>query len=170
MSKNGFTQTKAETMEQAIENEQNTLVVVREDIPTLDLMEQLKNPTASFFCSIKDDGSRKSKIAIYNAINSADKSLAEHIGEVLEVTNVIAHPVRLADEVTGEIIESLRTVLITKDGTSYTAVSEGITNSLSRVFSIIGMPPWNDEPVKMKVKQVKTRNGNNKVNTLELVE
>ena len=149
--------------------ENKTLSVIENDIASVDLVEQLKNPTGQFFCSIADDGTRKSKIAIYNAINSADENLADHIGEVIEVVDVVAHPVTLADEQTGEIVEALRTVLVAKDGKTYTAVSQGITNSLQRVFSIVGMPSWKDEPVKMKIKQVKTRNGNNKVNTIELV-
>ena len=145
------------------------MTVNKADLATTDMMEQLTNPNAQFFCSIADDGTRKSKVAIFNAVNGADESLGDHIGEVLEVVDVVAHPVTLTDEETGEIINSLRTVLITKDGKTYTAVSQGITNALARVFSIVGMPSWKDEPVKMKIKQIKTRNGNNKVNTIELV-
>ena len=144
-------------------------LVIREDIATVNLVEQLKNPMGQFYCSVADDGTRKSKVAIFNAVNGADESLGDHIGEVLEVVDVVAHPVTLTDEETGEIINALRTVLITKDGKTYTAVSQGITNALARVFSIVGMPSWKEEPVKMKIKQIKTRNGNNKVNTIELV-
>lgn len=150
----------------------NEIIVAREDIAQVDLIQELKNPNGSFYCSIQDDGTRKSKVAIFNAVNSADESLGDHIGEVLEIVNVVAHPVSLIDEVNGEVVECLRTVLIDKKGTTYTAVSQGITSALSRIFSIVGSPDngaWMEEPVKMKVKQVKTRNGNNKVNTIELV-
>ena len=150
-------------------SEEKSLVVVSEDVVSVDLVEALKNPMGQFFCSIEDDGTRASKVKIFNAVNGADEALADHIGEVLEIIDVVAHPVRLADENTGEVIEALRTVLIDKNGKSYTAVSEGITSALSKVFGIVGMPSWKDEPVKMKIKQVKTRNGNNKVNTIELV-
>ena len=153
-------------------NEQKTELMVAQDIASVDLVEQLKNPNGQFYCSIKDDGSRKTKVAIFNAVNGADEQIADHIGEVIEVVNVVAHPVRLADEVTGEIVDALRTVLIDKNGKSYTAVSQGITSALSKIFSIIGTPEngaWETEPVKMKIRQVKTRNGNNKVNTIELV-
>jgi len=145
------------------------LTVQKSDLATVDMIETLTHPDGKFFCSIADDGTRKSKVAIFNAINGADESVADHIGEVLEITDVVAHPVTLTDEETGEIINTLRVVLIDKNGKTYTAVSEGITNSLSRIFSIIGMPSWKDEPVKMKIRQIKTRNGNNKVNTIELV-
>lgn len=150
-------------------SENKNMMVAQNDFASVDLVEQLKNPTGSFFCSIADDGTRKSKVAIYNAVNGADESIADHIGEVLEVVDVVAYPVTITDEETGEILEALRTVLVTKDGKAYTAVSQGITNSLARIFSIVGMPSWKDEPVKMKIKQIKTRNGNNKVNTIELV-
>lgn len=151
---------------------QNEMILSKEDIASVSLVDELKNPMGNFFCSMVDDGSRKSKIAIYNAINSADESLGDHIGETISVVDVVAHPVQLTNEETGEIVECLRTVLITKEGKSYVAVSQGITSALSKIFSIVGMPTggaWHDEPVKMKIRQVKTRNGNNKVNTIELV-
>ena len=154
-----------------MENTNNQLVVAQDFAP-VDLVEQLKNPNGQFYCSIKDDGTRKTKVAIFNAVNGADESIADHIGEVLEVVNVVAHPVQLADEVTGEVVNALRTVLIDKNGKTYTAVSQGITSALSKIFSIVGTPEdaaWEKEPVKMKIRQVKTRNGNNKVNTIELV-
>jgi hypothetical protein len=150
----------------------NEIMVVKSDIAQVDLINELKNPNSNFYCSIADDGTRKSKVAIFNAINGADESLGDHIGEVLEIVNVVAHPVSLVDEETGEEVNCLRTVLIDKKGVTYTAVSQGITSALSRIFSLIGSPDggaWEKEPVKMKIKQVKTRNGNNKVNTIELV-
>ena len=153
-------------------NENNEIMVVKSDIAQVDLIQELKNPDSSFYCSIVDNGSRESKIAIFNAINGADESLGDHIGEILEIVNVVAHPVVLADEVTGEVVHALRTVLIDVNGVTYTAVSQGITSALSKIFMIVGSPDnnaWVDEPVKMKVKQIKTRNGNNKVNTIELV-
>ena len=147
-------------------------IMVTQDIAGIDLLQELKNPNGNFYCSIPNNGDRKSQVAIFNAVNGADEQVADHIGEVLEVVNVVAHPIELPDEVTGEVIKCLRTVLITKDGKSYVAVSQGIASAISRIFSIIGMPDngaWEKEPVKMKIKQVKTRNGNNKVNTIELV-
>ena len=150
----------------------SVMVVAKDDLAGVSLMEQLQNPTEQFYCSIKNDGTRKSAIKIYNAINNADEPIAKHINEVLEIVNIVAHPVELLDEETGEIITALRTVLIAKDGKAYNAVSGGITNSLARIFAIVGKPDggaWEKEPVKIKVKQVQTRNGNNKVNTIELV-
>ena len=144
------------------------MMVEKNDLATVNMLDNLMNPDDKFFCSIQDDGSRKSKVAIYNAINNAENSLTDFIGKPLEIVDVVAHPVTLTDDETGEIVQALRVVLIDKNGIGYTGVSQGITNSLARIFKIIGMPTWK-EPVKMEVKQVKTRNGNNKVNTLVLL-
>ena len=147
-------------------------IIASNDVARVDLVEDLKNPTGKMYCSIQDDGTRASKVQIFNAINGADESLGDHIGEVLEVVNVVAHPIELQDEQTGETKEVLRTVLITKEGKTYVAVSQGVASALSKIFHIVGSPDngaWEKEPVAMRVKQVKTRNGMNKVNTIELV-
>ena len=121
-------------------NTTNNEVALTNDVATVDLIEELKNPNGAFYCSINNDGTRKSAIAIYNAINGADESIADHIGETLEIVNVVAHPITIPDEETGEIITCLRTVLLDKNGKSYTAVSQGITSALSRIFSLVGTP------------------------------
>ena len=154
------------------ETNKQEIMVTGGDIANVSLVDELKNPMGNFYCSIPDTGDRKTKVAIFNAINGADEQVADHIGETLAIVNVVAHPISLVDENTGEIVECLRTVLIDDKGKSYVAVSQGIASALSRIFSIVGSPDggaWEKEPVKMKIKQVKTRNGNNKVNTIELV-
>ena len=154
------------------ETNKQEIMVTGGDIANVSLVDELKNPMGNFYCSIPDTGDRKTKVAIFNAINGADEQVADHIGETLSIVNVVAHPITLVDESTGEIVECLRTVLIDDKGKSYVAVSQGIASALSRIFSIVGSPDggaWEKEPVKMKIKQVKTRNGNNKVNTIELV-
>lgn len=149
------------------------MTVNKSDLATVDMMSLLTNVDNNFYCSMQDDGTRKSKVKIYNAINSSEKSLSDMIGKRIEVVDVVAYPVQLTDEETGEVIETIRTVLIDKQGVGYNAVSSGITNSLNKIFGIIGTPEngaWHNEPVAMEVRQVKTRNGNNKVNTLWLIE
>lgn len=167
MSKDGFTPV-AEN--ESFENAENTTVMVvnKNDIATEELMNELKNPSSSFFCTIQDDGTRASKIAIYNAISTEGEQLSDHLKEVLEIVNVAAHPVRLTDPNTGEITNAMRTVLIGKDGKCYQAVSEGVVSSLNRIFAIVGSAPWTDEPLKIRPVQVTTSN-KFKVTTLELV-
>ena len=144
------------------------MTVNREDLAAPAQLDLLTNPGNSFFCSIPNDGTRKSAVAIYNAINNKGESLDDHKGEIIEAVNVAAHPVTLTDENTGEIVEALRVVIIDKNGKNYDAVSQGIASSLQKIFGIVGMPPWNDEPLKIKVVEQKTRKGF-KTNTIELV-
>ena len=149
---------------------ENTVVVSADTAPG-ELISLLTNPSTDFFCSITDDGSRSSKIKIYNAIQAADDELANHIGEVLAIVNVVAYPIEVLNS-DGEKMTILRTILIDVTGNAYTAGSIGITNSLSRIFSLIGSPfngAWEKDPVKVKVRQQTTKNGN-KVNYLELIE
>lgn len=153
-----------------IMNEEQTeiMFVNREDLAPAVLLDGLTNPGNQFYCSIQNDGTRASAAAIYNAVNSKGESLDEHKGEVLEIVNVAAHPVTLVDENTGALVEALRTVLIAKDGKIYDAVSKGIASSLSKIFGIVGMPPWTGEPLRIKVVEQKTRKGR-KTNTIEMV-
>lgn len=143
--------------------------VSRDDIAPVSMMDSLTDPTNSFYCSIQNDGSRESAIKVYNAVNSKGESLTEQVGKVLEIVDIAAHPVNLTDENTGEQVEGLRVVMIDKNGKIYDAVSNGIVNSLQRIFAMpgIGQPTYNP-PLKMKVMSLKTRKGRI-TNTLELV-
>lgn len=154
------------------ENKNEIMTENKNEIMSMELaapqqLDMLTNP-GSFYCSIQNDGTRASAVAIYNAVNSKGESLDDHKGEVLEIVNVAAHPVTLIDENTGAVVEALRTVLIAKDGNIFDAVSQGIASSLSKIFGIVGMPPWTDEPLKIKVVEQKTRKGR-RTNTIELV-
>ena len=150
-------------------NENKEIMTVnREDIAPAFQIDMLTNATNSFLCSIPNDGSRKAAIAIYNAVNNKGESLDDHKGEVLEIVNFAAHPVTLTDENTGEVVEALRVVLVDKKGVNYDAVSQGIASSLQKIIAIVGMAPWDVEPLKIKVVEQKTRKGF-KTNTIELV-
>ena len=67
---------------------------------------------------------------------------------------------------TGLPIECLRTVLVAKDRKTYSAISEGVTSSLLKIFAIVGQPTW-EKGIKVVCKQVTTKKGFN-VLTLEL--
>ncbi|MFE5263162.1 hypothetical protein, partial [Streptomyces coelicoflavus] len=95
--------------------------------------------------------------------------LSDHIGEVIEITDMVAHAVELEDEVTKETIQAMRVVLLTADGQGYHSVSQGVASSLQRIIGIVGQGPWTDEPLKVVPKEVKTRRGF-KTLTLALVD
>ncbi|HDR7311487.1 TPA: hypothetical protein QCX08_003995 [Bacillus cytotoxicus] len=133
----------------------NPFDVVKADNVTPAIFEQSNQ---LFFSSIQNDGSRESQIKIYNAVSDADNSLQDHVGEVIEITDMVAHTITLEDEVTKEDVEALRVVLIAKDGTAYHAISQGVVSSLQRIIAIVGQAPWNPS-LKVVPVEKKTRKG-----------
>ena len=132
----------------------------------LSMLTEVNN---NFVCSIPDDGSRSAKVEIYNAIQNSSEQLSEHTNEILEIVDIVAHPIQLPDEKTGEVVNAIRTVLIDKGGIGYQAVSNGICQALSKIIAIIGQPHW-DEPVKMKPVLRKSKNSSmNQYLTIELI-
>ena len=132
-------------------------------------VSSLSDPGASqMYCSIRDDGTMQSKARIFNSINSPDKRISDCIGETISLANIVAHPIQLVDENSGELIETMRMVLVDDQGVSYEAVSTGIVNAVSRILQIFGQPDTWTAPIKVKPVQKGTRNGNNKVTTLKV--
>lgn len=148
----------------------NEALVVRDEVTGGALsfsMDMLNQVDTQFYCSIPDDGSRASKVAIYNAIADAEMKLDDFINMELKITDVVVHPVEIVDEQTGVVSKMLRTILIDEKGVGYAAVSYGVLSSLQRIFGIVGKPSWKDEPLTIMPKKETTRNGN-KVTTLAL--
>lgn len=143
------------------------MVVSREEIASVSMMDSLMNGDASFFCSIPNDGQRPTQVKIYNAINNAKEKLDDHINEVINCVDVVAHPISILDENTGEMVDTVRVVIIDDKGVGYEAISVGIISSLTKLFGIVGRPSYNP-PLKMKVVKQSTRKGF-KTNTIELV-
>ncbi|WP_431806265.1 hypothetical protein [Bacillus pumilus] len=101
---------------------------------------------------------RKTKIKLYNAVNNSTASLSDHIGEVLEITDLVAHPIKVQQQ-DGSLVDALRTVLVAKDGTTYHSVANGVVDSLQKIIALVGAGSWADDPLKIVPKNVKTRNG-----------
>ncbi|HDR4470848.1 MULTISPECIES: hypothetical protein [Bacillus cereus group] len=149
-----------------LNNEVNEIAVVDEHVNTNDIVTVDKvSPSIFeadgakdvFFSSIQSKD-RKSAIKVYNAINSSENPLADHRGEVLQITDMVAHAITLEDEVTKENVDALRVVLVAKDGKAYHAISQGVVSSIQKIISIVGPAPWN-EPLEIVPVEVKTRKG-----------
>lgn len=141
----------------------------RDEIGSMLTVADFTNPQAHSMFTTIEGTDRKSKIAVYNAISAPEKKIAECIGEVISVKDFVIHEVTVLDEHTGELTNLLRAVLIDVNNVSYEAVSIGVANSLQRAIALVGKPSA-DEPITFKIKQKKTRNGDNKVTILEIVE
>lgn len=108
--------------------------------------------TPAFYCSFKPS-TDAGKVELYNAMNNADVQLADHIGQLINMRDLIIEPVEIVKEETGEVEIAPRVIIIDTDGNSYTCVSKGIYNALRRICSVFGMPTWADG-LPVKVRQV----------------
>lgn len=112
------------------------------------------------------------KLAVYSAIQNPDHKLREwatkHPGESIAMVNALIHPVTLQDENSGESVNTWRAIIFDAEGQTFVAVSEGVTNSLQKMFSIIGSPDTWAAPLNVIPKEIGTRNGMNRVMILDI--
>ena len=88
-------------------------------------------------------------IDAYNALSDA-QDIRDHLGEPLEVVDFAAEPTEIEDE-NGEVVNAIRTVLITKDGTALQSCSDQLVRSLNRLFVMLGTPDKWKAPVKLVI-------------------
>ena len=118
----------------------------------------------SAYSSIKgaDMDTRK---RVFSALQSA-KPLQDNLGKKIPVVDIVRTNVEVTNEVTGEQISAIRTVLIDDKGNAYSAVSNGIDISFANIIGVLGEPHTWGEPVVFVAKR--EGGGTNKYLTLEL--
>lgn len=119
------------------------------------------------FYSSFNANDEKEKELLFNALANPDTELAKMINKKIDIINVVAEQIEVTNEETGEVSIAPRIIIIDKDYNSYSCVSVGIRNSLSRLFSIFGPPCVWDSPFTMLVGQKKIK-GNKNVLTLTI--
>lgn len=115
----------------------------------------ISESSAAMYCSI-DRSTRDGQMLIYNALNAPTGRLADLIGKTILVTDVIAEPTTITND-DGTAVDTVRLVLVTVDGKSYSCVSIGIYNAVKKLISVFGLPTWPD-PLPLEIKQL-TRKG-----------
>lgn len=130
-----------------------------------EILEGINTATTSIYSSFVAE-SNDDKAKLYNALNSPEVRIADHIGKEINVKDVIIEPVEIVDEKTGEVRTTPRVTLIDVNGHTFTATSYGIYNSLKRIFGLYGSPTW-EEGIPVRVRQI--TNGANRIFTLDIV-
>lgn len=130
-----------------------------------EILDGINTATTSIYSSFVAE-SNNDKAKLYNALNSPEVRIADHIGKEINVKDVIIEPVEIVDEKTGEVRTTPRVTLIDVNGHTYTATSYGIYNSLKRIFGLYGSPTW-EEGIPVRVRQL--TNGANRIFTLDIV-
>lgn len=116
----------------------------------------LNTPGSAYYTSIKG-GDFATRKRLAKALTSSSP-IDEHLGETLDLVNIIVMPVDLANEA-GEVNTAPRVILITADGTAYHATSVGLLSAIRNLFATLGEPDAWDEAVQVKIVQQKGRNG-----------
>ena len=144
-----------------MENNENTLAPLTQ---AAEIVNAFSASAPAFFCSFAPKSDAE-KVELYNAMNAPDVKLSDHIGQEINMRDVIIEPVEIQNE-DGTQTTAPRIIIIDTDGNSYHCVSTGIYNALRRLAGIFGAPTWQNG-LKVKVKQLSF--GSNRVFTLDAV-
>lgn len=129
------------------------------------LSAELSGNSSTMYTSLKAE-TPEEKARLFNAMSNPTNKVNEMIGKVIEVQDIYAEMIEMTNEDTGEVSIVPRTVMISPDGKSYQAVSQGIYSAIKRLHQIYGPPTW-DPAVKIEIKQVKS--GVNSVLTFQVI-
>lgn len=90
---------------------------------------------------------KEEKIAMVNLLSedSAAQPLKEHIGQQIELADVIFQPYDKLDEDTGEIEYGVVSYLIDQDGMAFVTSSKSVYHSLKKFFVVFGEPHFTPE-------------------------
>lgn len=87
-----------------------------------------------------------------------DKRIADMLNLEFSIQHFLMHWVQVPGQEDGEIVDAVRTCLITTDNEVLACCSDGIRSSVMRLVEQHGLPPWKNG-VPVKVVNVPTRKG-----------
>ena len=123
----------------------------------MEKIANLTNGVAALYSSIKGE-TLEERLQILSAVTDPEP-VSEHLGETLNLQNVIVQATQVTDPKTGEVSDVLRTILITEEGDAYAAISTGIFQYLQNLFDIVGHPSTWSAPLPVQVVEKKGRSG-----------
>ena len=94
----------------------------------------------------------ESRLKTASAVSDS-KPLREHLGEVIELANVVIQVIPMENEDTKELEDVTRVILIDKDGNSFHAISSVIFKDVQNLIGILGKPSSWPEPVSVAAKE-----------------
>lgn len=107
--------------------------------------------TNGIFTTVKgNDFAARRKI--FSAVNDAE-SISDLNGKPFQIADLVIEAIEFANEKTGEIEPSVRTIFITPDGKAYQAFSGPIFNAAKRLLGLLGDPETWPEPVTVRVTE-----------------
>ena len=110
------------------------------------------------FCSVVPQN-KAEKVALFNLLEGGEENtngLKDHVGQIIEIENVIFRPYDKVNEETGALEYGVLTYLITPEGVPYVTSSKSVYFSMKNIFKVFGSPVEEDwENIKIKVVKKK---------------
>ena len=97
-------------------------------LSNVDVKGTLSQDNRSFYSSLSVNTPLE-RARLFNAISNPSHQTSEQIGETILVTDVIVEIIDITDDLTGEVKQAPRVVLIDKGGETYQSVSVGVSRS-----------------------------------------
>lgn len=111
---------------------------------------------SSVFSSIQGDDFASRKKVVSAVTDS--QPLREHLGEVINLKDVVVQVVAMENEQTKQLEDQPRVILIDDAGNSYHAISGVILKDVQNLMGILGQPHTWPEPVPVAVKEQQSGN------------
>lgn len=106
---------------------------------------------------------RAEKIWLLNLLEGAEESgygMKDHVGETIEVQDIIIRPYDRIDEETGEMENGVLTYLLTPDRKAYVTSAKSVYFTINRIMEVFGKPNTDEwENVKVLIGKTKMENG-----------
>ena len=109
------------------------------------------------------------KVKLFNAMNNAEASLSDMVGQTIDVVGYFVNNREDIDEKTGEIKEKRIVTVIDKDGKAYATNSSSFIDTLKLAKSIF-KGDWSEKPLKITPIQKKAMKSSNKYLTFVVNE
>jgi hypothetical protein len=114
---------------------------------------------------------KEQKIAMMNLLNGDEDTtspLGEHIGQQIQIADVIFNPYDKVNEDTGEMEYGVLSYLITPENQVFVTSSKSVYFSLKRIFQVFGEPHYSEDEV-LTIKIVKKQGQNFKYTDIQIV-
>jgi len=145
---------------------ETTTAPVSTDVAVLDtatdsaVAQEIRNlatNNVAFYSTIVGD-KFEDRVATIEAMTNS-LPIKENINKTINLVNVIVQSVPMADQVTGEIKDQPRIILLDADGTAYHAISGGLWRSVQNILGILPHPSTWPAPLPLHIVSVKGRQG-----------
>ena len=117
----------------------------------------ITDSSAAFRATFKTDTEQGQDMAF--AALSDSEPLAEHLGEVIELVHFIGQPVTVTQEATGELLDTVRIILIDANGRNYSALSDQLLKSITTMCSVYGAPATWTKPKPIVITEQRSNKG-----------